>query len=128
MKTLCVGTRPLGPLAESALQVSGSDADSVVRLVGDIDLHTAPRLEQELRELVEAGARSIVADLADVSFMDAAGLTALVRTVNRLHACGGRLHLRSPSRSVEKLLRLTSLDIVFSDELSHPERGTLTRV
>ena len=100
-------------LNELALSVAGDDGQQVVRVRGDVDLDTAHVLEQCLNELVDDGAREIVVDLADLTFIDTSGLSALVRTLKRLGAQEGRMVVRSPSRSVQKTLEITGLDKVL---------------
>ncbi len=99
--------------AQIVLNVSGDDGHRVLRVSGDVDLSTAPVLEQQLKELIDDGARAIVLDITDLKFIDAAGLSVLVRAADRLRRCDGGLQLRSPSRSVRKVLQITGLDTIF---------------
>lgn len=51
----------------------------VVHVIGEIDLATAPQLDQELSEAAAApGAQSVVVNLTQVGFLGAAGLTVLL--------------------------------------------------
>ena len=60
------------------------DRDVVhVAPVGEIDLATVGRLDEQLRELREAGFRRLVLDLRDVGFMDSTGLR-LILTLDAL--------------------------------------------
>ncbi|MEU8927995.1 STAS domain-containing protein [Kitasatospora sp. NPDC048545] len=80
----------------------------VVRAGGEIDLDTAPYLRRALAAALESH-REVVLDLSEVTFMDCAGLSALVRARNQADRCGGRLILRGAGRSVVRLLKLTGL-------------------
>ncbi|GAA2263096.1 hypothetical protein GCM10010430_54490 [Kitasatospora cystarginea] len=51
----------------------------------------------------------MVLDLSEVTFMDCAGLGALVRARNQADRCGARLVLRGAGRCVVRLLKLTGL-------------------
>ena len=53
--------------------------DGVIRLSGDLDAHTAPRLDDVVRELLESGADRIVVDMGGVEFVDSSGLRSLIR-------------------------------------------------
>lgn len=127
MTTLCRSRRPLGLLPEFTLHVNGRNVEPVVRVIGDADLYTAPLLEQQLRELIDEGARAITVDIADLTFIDAAGITALVRTGNDLRRSGGRMRLRSPSRNVQKVLRITGVGSLLSDDLTAVGMDGLSR-
>lgn len=100
-------------LSQFAVDVTGHESEPVVRVRGDVDLDTAPLLERRLNELIDDGARQIVVDFGELTFMDMTGLTVLVRVLKRLRARGGRIRLRSASPSVQKVLEITGLDGVL---------------
>jgi anti-sigma B factor antagonist len=91
------------------VEVSSPGGASLVRVGGEIDCYTAPTLQQLLFDLIDAGERQIVVDLAGVSFMDSQGLAALVRSVLRLRPLDGKLVLRAPRPSVSKIVEITGL-------------------
>ena len=49
----------------------------VVRVLGDLDIASAPALENSLRHVLKSGAPSIVLDLTGVTFIDPTGLRVL---------------------------------------------------
>jgi anti-sigma B factor antagonist len=86
----------------------GGDADEVVVGVsGEVDLATAPQLEECL--LAHAD-RNVTVDLAGVSFLDSCGLNALVVARNRLHERGYELRTVNEQDHVRRVLELTGLD------------------
>lgn len=82
---------------------------AIVTLAGEIDIFTATRLRERLFELAATG-RPLVADLDQVSFIDSAGLSALVGTVKRAEAHGGSLHVVCAPPKIRKAFRLTGLN------------------
>jgi anti-sigma B factor antagonist len=77
-----------------------------VRVVGELDIATAPRLAQTLRS-AELCARRLVLDLRDVVFMDCCGVQVIVNASIRARQAGGRLVVvRGPS-SVDRVFGLT---------------------
>jgi anti-sigma B factor antagonist len=90
----------------------------VVRLGGEMDLYTAPRLRDcfdgHLTQPMRSG--RVIVDLEDLDFIDSTGLDALVRARDRVLAYGAELVLRSPSHRVYRLLELTGLDRLFTVE------------
>ena len=66
----------------------------VVHVRGEIESMTAPRLSRAVGEtLAEALGRLVVVDLTDVSFLDSAGLDALVRVTEEGEYRGDPLRL-----------------------------------
>ncbi|MBA2473796.1 MAG: anti-sigma factor antagonist [Pseudonocardiales bacterium] len=69
------------PAAEQILLISHRQAGeaTVVTVVGEVDLLTAPRLLAAVSDALErAGSHPVVVDLSEVSFLGSAGLAALV--------------------------------------------------
>ena len=88
---------------------------AVVTVRGEIDLYTAPQLEDVLRGASSASdAPLVIVDLSGVRFMDSTGLGALVRARQRILDLGGRLTVASPSPQVRRLLDITGLAEVLS--------------
>ncbi|WP_051836851.1 STAS domain-containing protein [Streptomyces sp. NRRL WC-3742] len=79
-----------------------------VRARGEIDLDTAPRLRRELERALSEH-HVVVLDLSQVTFMDCAGLGALVQARNRADHSGRRLVVHGISRPVARLLTLAGL-------------------
>jgi len=67
------------------------------------------RLREPLFELAASG-RPLVVDLDQVSFIDLAGLAALVGTAKRAAAHGGSLYAVCARPKTRQLFRLTGLD------------------
>jgi anti-sigma B factor antagonist len=76
-----------------------------VHLRGELDLATAPQLEQTLRE-AQRDASLVVLDLRELEFMACAGLHVIVDAAERARRDGRRLIvLRGPAQ-VDRLFRL----------------------
>ena len=87
---------------------------ALVDLEGELDLFTAPRLQQVLLEGIEHGARRVVIDLSAVTFIDSTALGVLIGAGKRLLRSQGSLGIVCPHGGVRRLLELTSLDSVFA--------------
>ncbi|MFF7585900.1 STAS domain-containing protein [Kitasatospora purpeofusca] len=87
---------------------SESNEPCTVRVNGEIDLDTAPSLRRDLATALDSH-HEVVLDLSEVTFMDCAGLGALVRARKQADRCGARLVLRGAGRHVLRLLELTGL-------------------
>lgn len=74
---------------------------------GELDLVTAPSLEQALRDADGRGRGPVILDLGELSFMDSSGLAVVLRAVRRDQADRGRLTVRPGDGPVLRLLKLT---------------------
>jgi anti-sigma B factor antagonist len=93
--------------------VPTGQGDFLVALTGEVDLYTAPELKQELLRLVEAGAKRIIVDLTDTTFIDSTMLSVLLSTLKRLRPSGGQLGIVCSDRNIRKIFEITLLDRVF---------------
>jgi anti-anti-sigma factor len=98
-------------LTTSVVRSEGDSA--VVRVAGEIDLHTSRELRTALLGLVEHGHTHIVADFSGVTFCDASGLGVLVAVSNRLREDDGTLRLTGVRPAQRRILQITRLDRVF---------------
>lgn len=85
----------------------------VVAVQGEVDVSSAPVLQQRLDALFATESATVVADLTDVGFLDSTGLGALVSARNAAADAGGELPLVCTSERILKLFMITGLDGVF---------------
>jgi anti-anti-sigma factor len=75
-------------------------------LVGELDMATAPALEKALHERVGRGA-PILLDLSSLTFIDGAGLSAVLSPLRDVN-CGG-IVLRGARRNVQRVFDIADL-------------------
>jgi len=105
-----IGTQLTGTPQPFAISVQDDGADAIVRVTGEIDMESSPTLKSRLIELAQAGYRRVTVDMTETAFIDSTGLHALVVAVKELGTHGGKLVVRSPSKSAARLLELTGFD------------------
>ena len=91
------------------VQVRLQGGCTVITVAGEVDIATAPRLGHHLAALAGSG-RPVIADLDQVSFIDASGLGALVGAARRAAAHGTSLHVVCARSQTRQLFHLTGLD------------------
>jgi anti-sigma B factor antagonist len=80
---------------------------------GELDIATVPALRERLTTLIDAGARRLVVNLLDVSFMDSTALAAFIHAKAQL-GNHGRMTLVIAADSYARLiLEVAGLDRVF---------------
>jgi anti-anti-sigma factor len=96
----------------TTLDVNTHDrADGVlIEIAGELDLATAPKLEDEMKRVEADGPAVIVLDLRPLSFMDSSGLRALLSADSRAREAGRRLVLVRGDERVQRVLKITRLD------------------
>jgi anti-sigma B factor antagonist len=85
----------------------------VIAPVGEVDMHTAPRVERELGAAIDDGGRDIVVDLSDASLIESTFLGVLTAAHKQLNGHGGRISLVCGDRKLGRIFEITGLDQVF---------------
>ena len=86
---------------------------TIVEVGGEIDVYTAPRLREQLVELVADGKYHLVVDMEKVDFLDSTGLGVLVGALKRVRTHQGSLALVCTEERLLKIFRITGLAKVF---------------
>jgi anti-sigma B factor antagonist len=95
------------------LEVGRRPQGTVVSVVGDLDVLTAPQMRDRLVEVIDGGQRDVFVDLTGCVFIDSSGLSALVTALKRIRSVGGDLQLVCPDGNVRRLIEVVALDRVF---------------
>lgn len=94
---------------------------TVIAVIGEIDVYTAPKLREKLISLAEAGNYRLIVDMEGVEFLDSTGLGVLVGGLKRVRAQDGGIDLVCTQSRILRIFKITGLNKVFSIYNSVPE-------
>jgi anti-sigma B factor antagonist len=87
---------------------------TVLRLDGRLTLgEGSTQFREKVKELVANGHRSILVNMADVTYIDGAGIGELVSALTAVSNAGGQFKLLNLGKRTEDLLQITKLYTVF---------------
>lgn len=93
----------------------GNSHDAVtIEVSGELDLANSAQLRKLINELIDSCHDMVIVDLADLSFIDAKGLGALVGASNYAKQQGKHMKVRMPTGRAKVLFELTRLDEFFA--------------
>jgi anti-anti-sigma factor len=86
--------------------------DNAIRVVvaGELDMASAPQIEEELRSVEQQDPSVILLDLRELDFMDSSGLRAILTADARARDQGRRLVVIRGSENIQRLFAVTRLD------------------
>jgi anti-sigma B factor antagonist len=90
-----------------------SGGQTVCTVVGEIDMSTCDQLRNAALDAMRAHGPHLILDLSGVTFMDAQGISCLVRLRREAAAHGGQLTLAGVPHAVMRVLTLTHMDHAF---------------
>jgi anti-sigma B factor antagonist len=105
------------------------DGVKVLRFNGRIDTANAPGIEQQVRNLIEAGAKSMVFDCSGIVYISSAGLRFFLIAAKQLHAQSGRFAVCGAQGHVKEVLNMAGLPAVLAiyehetEAVDHCRRG-----
>lgn len=82
----------------------------MIHLDGELDHHSAGKLREDIdAELSKYGYSNCVLDMSGVSFMDSSGLGVILGRYRLITEQGGKLSLRNPNKSVDRILKMSGI-------------------
>lgn len=89
---------------------------SVLSVSGAIDVQSRDSLITAARSVLELGAKVLVLDLAEITFMDSTGIGALVELGHDAEDADADFIIRNPSARVTRILDMTGLSSAWQME------------
>jgi len=87
-----------------------------IRVIGDVTIHSSPRLREQLKPLFTGKTQEIRVALNGVDFMDSSGIATLVEGLQWSRQTGGSFVLVGMQENVRDVFSLAKLDTVFDIE------------
>lgn len=100
-------------MIEPTFEVVEAGRWSVLRVSGEIDMATAPRLRQHVLAVAASGPAGLIIDLDRVDFIDSTGLGVMVGAAKRMRMLGGTMRIVCSTPHLIELFELTRLSEVF---------------
>jgi anti-anti-sigma factor len=94
------------------LEVTTVDRDGFVHvgLVGELDLSTVGKVQEELRRVEETAPPTLVIDLSRLTFLDSTGLRCIVTADERARDAGRRMVIVRGPDPVQRVFAITRLE------------------
>lgn len=89
-----------------------AEAHSVIAVKGEVDLHTAPKVEYAIERAAE-NEGVVVVDMSSITFIDSTALSMLARAKRSLEERGVPFRIAEPSGAVERIFSVTGFRDYF---------------
>lgn len=108
-------SEPLTVSVESAGDVQ------IVTLAGSTGLLDGETLRQQLLSLIQPAQSALLLDLSKLTFINSAGIGALVAAHQRIRGLNGQIRAVQPTSSVARLLHLMKIDSLIPTHATRDE-------
>src|ERR1700758_2852478 len=99
--------------ASPAAPALRQDRANVLAIEGDIDLHVSPAVTESLNTMIKKKPERIVIDLSRATYIDSAGVAALMIAKQEVEAYGGKFFLRGLQATIRLIVETSRLDRIF---------------
>ena len=99
--------------ASPAIPVQHQHRPNVLPLEGDIDLHVSPAVTESLNAMIKKKPERIVIDLSRATYIDSAGMAALILAMQEVEAYGGKFILTGLQETIRSIFEISRLDRTF---------------
>ena len=105
------------------LCIRPGDGGTIMAISGEVDVCTEAQLQQSLLRIIRERPARLMLDVSGVSFMDCAGLRALLVARRRAEMRGVFLRLIATSAAVRRIIELTGAQEALAMERSTSDRS-----
>src|SRR5437868_3486280 len=90
------------------------DRANVLAIEGDIDLHISPAITESLNAMIKKKPERIVIDLSRATYIDSAGIAALILAMREVKEYGGKFFLSGVQETIRSTLENSRRERIFS--------------
>jgi anti-sigma B factor antagonist len=101
------------PMAAFSVSTEFDDGGTVIAVVGEVDIASAPELKQALESVTAVKPEMVIVDLTLVEFLDSTGLGVLVGAFKSCSDAGVGFRIVASDRRVLRVFEVTGLTEVF---------------
>ena len=98
---------------ELGIDVRTAEGVTILDVVGEVDLYTAPQLEEGLRRAAAASPPLLAVNLTKVTYIDSTALRVLTDSQKRARERRGTIVVITTQPTIEKIFRITGLGTIL---------------
>src|SRR6476661_10486186 len=103
----------MGENSSAATPMLRQDRANVLAIEGDIDLHVSPAITESLNAMIKKKPERIVIDLSRATYIDSAGIAALILAMQEVEGYGGKFFLSGLQETLRSIFETSRLERVF---------------
>ena len=112
-------------MAEFGTSIVNKGDVSVINLVGYLDAHTAPTLENNFTELIDDSKFKIVVNFKDLAYISSAGLGVFMAYIEKIRNNNGDIKLTNMNEKVFNIFDLLGFPLLY--EIFNTEEEALQK-
>ncbi|OQW57169.1 MAG: hypothetical protein BVN28_13305 [Nitrospira sp. ST-bin4] len=97
-----------------------NDGVTIIKLHGSLSATTAEKGSQEIKKILDRGAKKVVANLADIDYISSGGIRVLILTCKQLNTVQGGMKIAAAKGMVKEALEASGFHLltrVYGDNI-----------
>jgi len=90
--------------------------EKYIRTAVRIDANTAPKLDAELKEILDSGINQLVIDMEDTVYISSIGLRAFAAAQKKIRSSNGSMVIRNVKPKIMEIFEVTGFAGIFTIE------------
>lgn len=95
------------------IDIARSDGLVKIALKGRMDAVSSPDFDRAMEELMSAGEKEFLVNLAELEYISSAGLQSLLAAAKRLEQSEGKISLQDLRGAVREVFEISGFDTLF---------------
>lgn len=92
------------------IDIQPESSAPVVRITGEVDVHSCPKLNDTLTELINNGNQDIILNLDNVHYIDSTGLGSIAHAARQVENDQGKILIVCTKPQVKKIFEISGLE------------------
>ena len=95
---------------EFSMEVSEKKNVPVIRIKGEIDVYTCPKLNKTLTGIIEKGNHNFILNLEDIQYIDSTGLGTIAHSARSISEKNGTIFVVCAKPQIKKVFEIAGLN------------------
>ena len=96
-----------------SIATDSDDGFAIIKLEGAVDAHTAPKFEEAVQSVIDAGQHKIVVDCEKLTYISSAGLGVFMGFIEEVRDEGGDIKICGLSEKVKQPFEILGFETLY---------------
>tara|TARA_A100001011_G_C13993193_1_gene708120 strand:+ start:313 stop:648 length:336 start_codon:yes stop_codon:yes gene_type:complete len=92
-----------------SLEIDQEKKEPIIRIQGEIDIYTCPKLNEKLNEFIANGTNNFTLDMQKVQYIDSTGLGIIAHAARNIHDKEGQITIICNQPQIRKIFEISGL-------------------
>lgn len=97
-------------VSDILISLTSEESFPVIHISGEIDIHTCPKVKDQMTSVISEGHHHFILDLEKTSYIDSTGLGVIAHIAKSINEYNGKIYIVSNNAHLKKLFTVSGLE------------------